>query len=103
MDKFRHAWNALLEVLRISPARFSRRKFNELLYQSLETREKMVEWIYESRAKDYQSEFRKMVYDNEEEMLNVLGRLEDNSFIRDQKDDLERFRARVRSALDLTA
>jgi hypothetical protein len=101
MDKFRHAWSSLLEMLRLTPAKFTRRKFSVLLDEALKTREKMVEGIFESRAKDYQSEFRRMVYDSEEEMVKVLGRLENNTFIREQKEELEIFRTRVRAAKKL--
>ncbi len=52
----------------------------------------MTKAIYDSRAKDYSNPFRKMAYDNEEEMNAVVGKLEDNSFINDQKQDLEKFR-----------
>ena len=41
----------------------------------------MFEGIYESRAKDYQNKFKKMVYDNDEEMEEVVGSIEDNAFI----------------------
>ena len=36
-----------------------------------------------------------MIYDNEEEMVNVIGSLEDNVFINKQQKDLENFRALV--------
>jgi hypothetical protein len=49
----------------------------------------MTQNIYESRAKDYQNEFRKMVYNNEKEMESVIGRLEDNVFINQQREELE--------------
>ena len=56
--------------------------------------------IYESRARDYQNEFRKMVYDSDAEMNKVLGRLEDNSFIREQQGELEAFSKKINSLLE---
>jgi hypothetical protein len=61
------------------------------------TREWMVENIYESRAKDYESEFRKMVYESEKEMEKVIGKLKDNSFILQQQEELKSFRKRTES------
>jgi hypothetical protein len=100
LDKFRHAWASLLEILDIPSTRFSKKIFSSLLTQALITREKMVEGIYESRAKDFQNEFRRMVYDNDAEMEKVLGRLDDNSFIREQKKELESFRSRVEETIE---
>jgi hypothetical protein len=98
-DKFGHAWASLLEILEISPARFTRKAFIALLTEALATREKMVECIYVSRAKDYQSEFRRMVYDNDVEMEKVLGKLDENAFLIEQKNELENFRTQVEQTI----
>lgn len=37
--------------------------------------------VYQSRLKDYNDPYRKMVYDNDEEMEAVIGKLSDNDFI----------------------
>jgi hypothetical protein len=50
----------------------------------------MTKGIYESRAKDYYSEFRKMVYDSQKQMDKVIGKLSDNAFINQQKNRIER-------------
>ncbi len=52
------------------------------------TREWIFQNIYNSREKDYTSEFRKMVYDTDAEMNEVLGKLEDNVFIEQQRTAL---------------
>ncbi|HQW93921.1 MAG TPA: hypothetical protein PKY28_12520, partial [Ferruginibacter sp.] len=57
----------------------------------------MCKGIFDSRAKDYSNPFRKMVYDTTEEMDNVLGRLEDNSFIQQQLADLELMKKQVKA------
>ena len=46
---------------------------------------------------DYKNTFRKMVYDNEVEMLNVLGKIEDNSFINEQSNNLEMLKKNIHS------
>jgi hypothetical protein len=52
----------------------------------------MTDCIYKSRAKDYESEYRKMVFDSVKEMEKVIGRLKDNSFITQQQQELKIFR-----------
>jgi hypothetical protein len=95
MDKFRHGWASLLEILQIRPAGFTKKRFFQLLDQVVSIREKMVASIYESRQKDYQNEFRKMVYDTPAEMEKVLGKLDENTFIMEQRSDLDAFRERI--------
>ena len=63
----------------------------------------MVEGIYKSRAKDYENPFRRMVYADEKELETVIGKLQDNGFIRQEHDDLNKFSRRVQSLInDLT-
>ncbi|HLG40769.1 MAG TPA: DUF4954 family protein, partial [Chitinophagaceae bacterium] len=74
-QKLQHAFASLLEVLDLSPEQFTKKRFLQLLNRAVATREWMTHTIYESRAKDYQNEFRRMVYDTEKEMEKVLGKL----------------------------
>ena len=94
-QKFQHAFASLLEVLKLSPRSFTKKLFTALLQQALDTKEWMVKSIFDSRAKDYKSEFRKMVYDTNAEMEKVIGKLEDNPFINQQKEEFKLFKGRV--------
>lgn len=94
-EKRNHAWAALLEVLQLTPAKFTRRLFSDLLQQAIETSDKITQGIYGSRAKDYENSFRQMVYDTEAEMNKVIGKLSDNSFISQQKEENRIFAERV--------
>jgi len=94
-DKCSHALASLLEILSLSPSRFTKKTFLQLLPKVLRTREWITEGISESRARDYQSPFRKMVYDTREEMEKVMGKLSDNSFIREQQKELLAFREKI--------
>jgi hypothetical protein len=96
-DKLNHAYTALLEILNITPKQFTAAFFNQLLQNSVTTREWMCKGIYESRAKDYRNPFRKMAYSNSKEMNQVVGRLEDNSFIQEQMGQLEELKKQVKS------
>jgi hypothetical protein len=98
-DKLSHAYTALLEVLVITPRQFTPALLQQLLQQLLVSREWMVKGIYESRAKDYTNPFRKMVYDTEDEMNTVLGKLEDNSFIQQQYAALDELKKQVKAAV----
>ncbi len=88
-QKLHHAYASLLELLKITPGKFDIELFNELLDQTLRTKKWMVEHIYQTRAKDYQNDFRKMVYDSESEMENVMGKLDDNVFIEQQRKEFQ--------------
>lgn len=94
-DKFEHAFAALLEVLGISVTGFTPEIFMQILLQSVQTKTWLTDGIYESRAKDYTNPFRTMIFDNKEEMDNVWGKLEDNSFIAMQQTELKDFKKKV--------
>lgn len=94
-DKLNHAIASLLEIKKLSPTRFSKKVFAQLLQDAVRTREWMVKGIYDSRAKDYSNPFRKMVYDTEKEMEKVLGKLSENSFIQQQQAELAAFREKI--------
>jgi len=95
MQKLQHAFASLMEVTRLKPEKFSKKIFHQLLREAISTKEWMTKNIYESRAKDYQNEFRKMVYDNEKEMEKVIGKLKDNAFINQQQEELKQFKKQV--------
>jgi ligand-binding SRPBCC domain-containing protein len=86
-QKLQHAYASLLELLQLRPGAMDKKHFRSILDQAVDTKEWMIKNIYDSRSKDYQSEFRKMVYDNEAEMEQVIGTLDDNSFIDKQKKE----------------
>lgn len=98
-QKFQHSFASLLEIKIISSTGFTKKIFNDLLFQAIATKEWMVKSIYESRAKDYTNEFRKMVYDTNSEMNHVLGKLTDNVFIKTQKEELKLFKKKVKDLI----
>jgi hypothetical protein len=100
-DKFEHAFAALLEVLDISVTGFTPQVLKQILLQSVQTKTWLTDGIYESRAKDYTNPFRTMIFDSKEEMDNVWGKLEDNSFIAMQQTELKDFKKRVSSLMRL--
>ncbi len=91
-DLLEHAYCSLLEILNITTKQFTAELFNNLLQQTIATKTWMTEGILKSREKDYTNPYRKMVYENNEEMNKVIGKLEDNSFIQRQFEGLEEFK-----------
>lgn len=69
--------------------------FRNLLTSVIKTKEWMNEGIFNSRAKDYTNSFRKMPFENQLEMDAVVGKLEDNSFIKQQQVELENYKKQV--------
>ncbi|MGV3656378.1 MAG: DUF4954 family protein [Chitinophagaceae bacterium] len=90
-QKQAHAYASLLELLQLSTDEFTADVFKALMQEAGATRQWMYQNIYNSRAKDYENEFRKMVYDTQEEMESVIGKFEDNSFIQQQQKETETF------------
>ena len=95
-NKTIHAVAALLEINNLKTTRLNAAMLAEIFADVIKTREWMNEKIFESRAKDYSNPFRSMVYDSADEMNEVLGTLEDNSFIRQQREELALFRKTVK-------
>ena len=88
-DKLEHALACLQSI---SPDnKIDQQMMSSWLDQAILTKKWMVKNIETSRQKDYSNEFRKMVYDNDDEMKQVLGNIDDNSFIREQKKQLKQF------------
>jgi hypothetical protein len=93
--KQQHAIAALLEIAATDANSLTNQNLNSLFNTSLSAKEWMAKGIYEARAKDYQSKFRKLVYDTNEEMNKVIGRLEDNSFIKQTNIELQQYRESI--------
>jgi hypothetical protein len=84
IDKLHHALDILWHVHGISIKKIKPDDFKELLLQSAATAEWIAKGIFSSREKDYLDPFRKMVYENQAEMDQVIGKLDENSFIKNQ-------------------
>ena len=96
-QKLQHSFASLLEILQLKPADFDKKIFKELIQQTLATREWMVKGIFESRAKDYHNPFRKMVYDNRRQMETVIGKLDENSFIKKKIAEMKDYREKTKA------
>jgi Domain of unknown function (DUF4954) len=85
-DKLVHALDLLGQVHGIYFKKINLNEFKELLNQSVNTADWITKGIFNSRKKDYENPFRRMVYENQAEMDQVLGKLDDNNFIKNQQE-----------------
>lgn len=90
-----HGLASLLEISGGDAKALTEEKLQSFFDTAISVKEWMARGIYEARAKDYQNKFRKLVYDNDEEMNQVLGRLEDNSFIRQTEAELQQYKEQL--------
>lgn len=86
-----HAIASLLEVEQITLNDIDSQRLKNWIIEVKGTKKWMVESVESSRKKDYTNPFRKLMYDSQEELDKVLGKFEDNEFIKDQKAELRDF------------
>jgi glutamate/tyrosine decarboxylase-like PLP-dependent enzyme len=99
LDKLQHALAALKQTGGATLRKLGLKGLTALFREAMATREWMTKEIYSSREKDYSNPFRKMVYESTEEMNAVVGRLEDNSFIRQEKEATKKFKKEIEKVL----
>lgn len=97
LDKAQHAWATLCDLL--GSESLERGVFAREVERFMETTRFVEEQVYLTRRKDYQNDFRKATFRGEEEMRAVLGSPDTNSFVRQTKIDMERWRARADALL----
>ncbi len=96
-QKMLHALASLTEISGITLKKITPEELSGLVNETLFTKEWIAKSIYESRAKDYNNPYRKMLYDTNAEMTSVVGSLEDNSFINNQQRELKTFKTKIKS------
>jgi hypothetical protein len=94
LDRARHAWG-VFSYLSIRPENTV--AFVNEIDHALETRRRIVDQIYRSRAKDFDDPFRSITYRNKEEMDQVAGRAEENFFVTLMRNNLAQFEKTVRT------
>lgn len=93
--KTKHALAALLEVENSSAEKITAETLVTWLDKAVDIASSLTEKIAGSREKDYTNPFRKMVFDNEKEMNEVVGPFSKNSFIQHQQQVLNAFRKKT--------
>lgn len=95
MQKLVHALAVLKQATGFTFSSKTKDKIAPLLDEVLLTRQWMTDGIFSSREKDYTNPFRKMVFETREEMDAVVGKLEENSFIIYQQEQLKLFKKQL--------
>jgi hypothetical protein len=90
-----HALSSLADIKGVNLADIAVEDLMQWFDEAVEIKKMMVDAIHSSREKDYTNPFRKMTYENEKEMNEVLGKLNDNSFIRQQQKEFDEFAQRI--------
>jgi hypothetical protein len=90
LDKCRHAW-AMLALFNETDKAPDTAMFKKELTAVLDIRRWIDRMIYESREKDYRNPFKKATFRNLQEMEKVLGKPDDNSFLRIVRKESEVF------------
>jgi carbonic anhydrase/acetyltransferase-like protein (isoleucine patch superfamily) len=98
-DKLYHALDILNNTLGVSVKTATGGTLKGLLQQSLATAEWMTKGILRSREKDYKNPFRRMVYDTQSEMDQVVGKLDDNGFIKSQFALFEKYKSEIETLI----
>jgi Domain of unknown function (DUF4954) len=99
-DKLFHALDILRLVHNISIKKIKPTDFKKLLFQTVQTANWITNGIFSSRQKDYLNPFRKMVYENQAEMDKVIGKLDDNSFIKSREKVFQEYQAAVHDIIE---
>ncbi len=95
-----HALFSLMQLFPTAPDSFSVSQLQSALQEFKSITSDLLNWTFSSREKDYTTEFRKLVYDDAEEMEAVLGSIEENPFLSDYKKEMETY---ITEAEELTA
>ena len=94
-EKVSHALAAVKKVSGFTLTNARSSALKELLQDSINTKQWMVEKIYNSREKDYTNPFRMMVYENETEMNKVVGSLDNNPFILQEQEAFKLYKRKA--------
>ena len=94
-----YAYSSLLELHEITEAALNPDLWNQWLKQAVETGHKIASLTRKSREKDYTNPYRKMVYDNQDEMDAVLGSMNENSFVKQMEEEARAFDQKVKGIL----
>jgi hypothetical protein len=89
--KARYALYAIGRALALDVGSLGAKEWKSLLGSAMTTFTAVRDSAWTSRRKDYEDPFRRMLYENEEEMIAVLGRIEDNAFLNDFSKQTARY------------
>ncbi len=93
LDKQRHAFATLLHLLGLDT--LTPEAWTGALDEAVRIQDHVAEQTYLTRKKDYDNPFRRMAYSTDEEMEAVLGTAEDNTFVKQVREETGQFKKLV--------
>lgn len=90
-QKARYALYAFEKIVDKKIEDIETQEWKSFFLKAIEIKKYILKQAIESRKKDYTDPFRKMIYSSEEEMISVIGRLEDNQFLKELEKETEEF------------
>ncbi len=94
-QKWSHAVYSLLNLYEITPDDLTFERLRKILKQVKEIAGQLLKNAFKSREKDYTNPYRKMTYENEQEMEAVLGKIEDNSFLVEFENEVKEMQQQI--------
>lgn len=95
MDKLRHSYMSLKHVLRL--VTLTDEDWINVLNRSIEIQNYVLQQVYETRKKDYENIFRQVTFQSREEMIAAWGELDENSFIKQQRQETKEFIEKIQN------
>ncbi|MDZ7725170.1 MAG: DUF4954 family protein [candidate division KSB1 bacterium] len=96
--KQQHAFATLCEYL--GTAEPSDQQWLDMLDKALHLQEYVRDQVFISREKDYENPFRQATFRNMNEMLAAIGTVEDNSFIKQVREETETYKDKIKQLQD---
>src|SRR5699024_7905712 len=90
-DKLEHAIASLKAIKNFGSHPLSKTKLKSLLQEFSETLVWIQQQVFKSREKYFTNKFRSMIYDNNNEIEQVLGSLSDDEFIRAKNQEKKKY------------
>jgi len=92
-EKQKHAFMTLCRLLNTD--QLTRDQWLSALDKAVSIQEYIRDQVYISRKKDYENPFRQATYRNAEEMTAAIGTIDDNSFVKQVRQETEEFRKSI--------
>lgn len=93
LEKQKHAWQTL--CLLNETDCLNAAQWQAALDKTVAIQDTICEQVYVTRKKDYDNPFRRATYRTMEEMTAAIGTIEDNSFVKQVRQDTQQFKAAV--------
>jgi NDP-sugar pyrophosphorylase family protein len=99
LQKLRYSLFALETVTGKPVANMTPADWKTIINEAVDIFNYIFKTSYESRQKDYTDSFRKMNYENEKEMIAVIGNIKDNDFINQLEIETKKYTKKLKSFL----